>query len=125
MPATIAIHRLYTDAAGDSRFDTADIPMALHDHASPAAPFFTAESQAATQSVFFRLPPGWFGAQHTTPNNRLVVCLAGAVRFIGSTGQTPTLHPGDRMLDMNTTGKGHATEVVSAGPVDGLIVRTD
>ena len=125
MPATMTVHRLYTDEAGDSRFDTAEIPLALHDHAPPAAPFFTAEPEPATQHVFFRLPPGWIGAQHTTPNNRLVVCLAGAVRFIGSTGETLTLYPGDRMMDENTVGKGHATEVVSDQPADGLIVRVD
>jgi hypothetical protein len=65
------------------------------------------------------------GAQHPTPNYRLVICLAGELRFIGSAGETLTLKPGDRMMDMNTTGKGHATEVASAGPVEGLIVRVD
>jgi hypothetical protein len=60
--------------------------------------------------------PGWIGDQHPTPNYRLVICLAGALRFIGSGGETLTLQPGDRMMVMNTTGKGHATEVVSDVP---------
>jgi hypothetical protein len=54
-----------------------------------------------------------------------VICLGGALRFIGSTGDTLTLHPGDRMMDMNTTGKGHATEVVSKVPAEGIIIRVD
>jgi hypothetical protein len=29
------------------------------------------------------------------------------------------------MMDMNTTGKGHVTEVLSDGPVDGIIIRAD
>jgi hypothetical protein len=125
MAETITIHRMVTDGAGDSRFDNYDMPIALHDHAPPAAPFFTAEPQQATQYVLFRLPAGWKGAQHPTPNNRLVICLAGVLRFIGSTGESLTLHPGDRMMDMNTTGKGHFTEVLSDHPVDGIIIRVD
>ena len=125
MSAILEVPRLFTDAGGDSRFDTYEIELELHDHAPPAAPFFTSASEPATGYVFFRLPAGWFGDQHTTPNNRLVVCLSGAVKFIGSTGESLVLRPGDRMMDMNTTGKGHATQVVSDGPVEGIIIRTD
>ena len=125
MAALMTVPRMYTDEAGDSRFDSYEVELALHDHAPPAAPFFTAEPEGATKYIFFRLPPGWVGAQHPTPNYRLVVCLAGVLRFIGSTGETLTLHPGDTMMDMNTTGKGHATEVVSGEPVDGIIIRID
>ena len=52
-----------------------------------------------------------------------IICLAGALTFIGSTGEALTLHPGDRMMDMNTTGKGHTTEVVSEEPAEGIIIR--
>jgi hypothetical protein len=121
----MTVPRLFTDAAGDSRFDTGQVPLALHQHAPPAAAFFTAEPVAATSFTLFRLPAGWVGAPHTTPNVRLVVCLSGALRFIGSTGETLTLHPGDTMLDMNVLGKGHATEVVSSQPADGIVIRLD
>jgi hypothetical protein len=83
------------------------------------------EDEAATKYVFFRLPSGWVGAQHSTPNYRLVICLAGVLRFIGSTGEALTLRPGDRMMDTNTSGKGHATEVLSSEPVEGIIIRID
>jgi hypothetical protein len=122
--ASIQIPRLFTDAAGDSRFDTYELPMELHDHAPPAEPFLLAEPIPVTQCIFFRLPPRWNGAQHTTPNHRLVVCLSGVLRFIGSAGDSLTLHPGEKMMDMNTSGKGHATEVLSSEPVEGLIIRT-
>ena len=125
MTSTITVARMYTDTAGDSRFDTYDVPLTLHDHAPPAAPFFTAEPEQATKYIFFRIPPGWVGAQHPTPNYRLVICLAGSLRFIASNGETLTLLPGDRMMDMNTTGKGHATEVVSKEPAEGIIIRVD
>jgi len=125
MATSLRVARLFTDNNGDSRFDVHEVELELHDHAPPAAPFFTASAERATSYTFFRLPEGWRGEQHTTPNNRLVICLAGAVKFIGSTGETLTLHPGDRMMDMNTIGKGHATMVVSDEPAEGIIIRTD
>ena len=125
MTETMTIPRLYTDEAGDSRFDSYEVAMTLHDHAPPAAPFLLAEPETATKYILFRIPPGWNGGQHVTPNYRLVICLAGSLRFIGSAGDTLTLHPGDRMMDMNTTGKGHATEVISEEPAEGIIIRID
>ena len=125
MTEVMTIPRLYTDEAGDSRFDIHEVAMTLHDHAPPAAPFLMTVTTAATQYIFFRVSPGWNGGRHVTPNHRLVICLKGALRFIGSAGDTLTLHPGDRMMDMNTTGKGHATEVVSEGDVEGIIIRVD
>jgi len=52
-----------------------------------------------------------------------VVYLSGSFKFIGSAGDELIMKPGDRVLDLNTTGKGHATKVVSDGPAEGLIVR--
>lgn len=124
MPSII-VPRMYTDENGESRFDQYELPLELHDHAPPAAPFFTAAAQPATSYILFRIPPRWIGAQHPTPNYRLVICLAGTLKFIGSTGEILILRPGDRMMDMNTSGKGHATEVVGDEPVEGIIIRVD
>ena len=123
--SSMSIPRLYTDEAGESRFDSYEVPLSLHDHAPPAAPFLLSEPSVATKYIFFQIPPGWVGAQHPTPNDRLVICLSGMLKFIGSTGETLILRAGARMMDMNTTGKGHATEVASAEPVDGIIIRVD
>lgn len=123
MNVALTVPRMYTDASGDSRFDTCEIPLILRDHAPPAAPIFTAEPTASTRYLFFRLPPRWFGEQHPTPYKCLVICLSGRFRFIGSAGDELIMRPGDRVLDLNTTGKGHATEVLSDATVDGLIVR--
>ena len=67
------IPRLYTDEAGDSRFDSYEVALELHDHAPPATQFLSAEPMTATKYVLFRIPPGWVGAQHSTPNTRLVI----------------------------------------------------
>jgi hypothetical protein len=58
MTAKMAVPRIYTDDAKDSRFDSYEVPLSLYDHAPPAAPFFTGEPEAATNYVFFQLPPG-------------------------------------------------------------------
>jgi hypothetical protein len=41
MEAKMLVPRMFTDAAGDSRFHYYQVPLELHDHAPPAAPFFT------------------------------------------------------------------------------------
>jgi hypothetical protein len=43
MDAKMLAPRMFTDAAGDSCFDSYQVPLELHDHAPPAAPFFTTE----------------------------------------------------------------------------------
>ena len=125
MNAAMIIPRMYTDEAGESRFDSYHVDLELQDHAPPAAAFLLSAPITATKYILFRLPAGWIGGQHPTPNHRLVICLSGSMKFIGSTGETLILRPGDRMMDMNTTGKGHATEVVSADAAEGIIIRVD
>ncbi len=44
---------------------------------------------------------------------------------IGSAGDTLALHHGDKMMYTNTTGKGHATEVVAVEPAEGIIIPID
>jgi hypothetical protein len=123
--STMKIPHLYTDEAGDSRFGTVEIPLEAQNYAPPAAPFLTSQPQQSTQYFFFRVELGWAGTQHTTPDRHLVTCVTGALRFIGSAGDEYVLKAGQTMLDENTTGKGHATEVVSPEAVEGLIVRLD
>ena len=121
----LTIPRLYTDDAGHSQFDTVEIELQAKNYAPPAEPFLTSSPEQSTQYFFFRVVLGWVGTQHTTPNRQLVTCITGALRFIGSAGDEYVLHAGQTMLDENTTGKGHATEVASETPVEGLIVRLD
>ncbi len=61
MTATMLIPRLYTNEAGDSRFDSYVVALELHDHAPPAAPFLLAEHITATKYVLFRIPSGMGG----------------------------------------------------------------
>lgn len=125
MTASFTVRRMYSDAEGECRFDSYDVPLTLQEAAPPAAPFYTAAPVDATRYIFFRIPPGWVGDLHPTPNPRLVICLSGSLRFLGSGGTFHTLRAGDRLLDVNTSGKGHITEVMSNIPVEGIIIRLD
>jgi hypothetical protein len=123
--STMTIPHLYTDEAGDSRFGTVEFLLEAKNYAPPAAPFLTSQAKQSTQYFFFRVEPGWTGAQHKTPNRQLITCMTGALRFVGSAGDEYVLKTGQTILDENTTGKGHATDVVSTEPVEGFIVRLD
>ena len=119
------VPRMFSDKKGECRFDSFDVPLQLQDAAPPAAPFHTAAPQTATCYIFFRIPPGWVGDLHPTPNPRLVICLSGSLRFTGSDGQSRTIGAGERLMDLNTEGEGHTTEVVSDIAVEGIIIRLD
>ena len=108
MAESFVIPRMYSDASGECRFDTYEVPLTLQDAAPPAAPFYIANPVDATRYIFFRIPPGWVGDLHPTPNPTFCILRAG-----------------DRLLDVNTTGDGHVTEVVSDDPVEGIIIRLD
>jgi hypothetical protein len=116
---------MFSDESGECRFDAYDVPLSLKSAAPPAAPFYTSAPMQATSYAFLRVPAGWFGELHPTPNPRLVICLSGSLRFVGSDGASRTLNAGDRLMDVNTTGKGHTTEVLSDVPAEVVIVRLD
>jgi hypothetical protein len=108
---------MFTDANGDSRFDTCAIPWnsTIMLRRPNPLPILAAKAEAAAQYVFFQLPAKWYGEPHPTPIECLVVCLSGSFKFIGSAGDELIMKPGDRVLDLNTTGKGHVSETVSDG----------
>ena len=54
-----------------------------------------------------------------------MICLSGLLRFTGSDGQSRTIGAGERLMDLNTEGEGHTTEVVSDIAVEGIIIRLD
>jgi hypothetical protein len=121
----LMIPRMFSDATGQCRFDQAHLPLTIKEYAPPAAPVAVGEPMQVGRCVFMRIPPGWVGEQHPTPHKQLIVCLAGSVRFTGSDGTTHILGPGQSLIDTNTTGPGHTTEVISDGPFEGYLISLD
>jgi hypothetical protein len=123
--ASTTIPRMFSDAAGLCRFDQVEIPLVTREYAPPAAPVAVSTPMPVKRCVFMHIPPGWIGDQHPTPHKQLIICVAGAVRFTGGDGPSHVLRAGESLIDANTDGPGHITEVVSDGPFEGYLITLE
>jgi predicted xylose isomerase-like sugar epimerase len=73
------------------------------------------------QCVFIRIPPGW--VQDPSPQRQLVVCVSGAARFRGSDEATHVLPAGESLIDANTEGLVHVSEVISDVPFEAYLLH--
>ncbi len=122
MSDAIDVVRLTADQAGESRFDSYEMPLSLQEFAPPARPLFVSAVEPATGYVRIRLPVGWMGEAHPSPRRQILFCLSGSMSVTSSTGEMRTIAAGDAWLMGDTTGKGHRTEVV-VGPVEAVIIQ--
>jgi quercetin dioxygenase-like cupin family protein len=53
---------------------------------------------------------------HTAPTTQYVICLTGTLEFEMYSGKTFTLHPGEVLIALDTTGSGHAWKIVGNDP---------
>ena len=88
--AALTIPRMFSDAAGECRFDQTDIPLVMKEY----APVAVSAPMPTGQCVFMRIPPGFVGDQHPSPQKQLIVCVSGAARFCGSDEATHVLRAG-------------------------------
>ncbi|MES2275238.1 MAG: cupin domain-containing protein [Bacteroidota bacterium] len=65
---------------------------------------------------FQETAPHTFFTWHTAPANQYVICLAGTLRFNTFTGEEFTLHPGEVLIAMDTTGTGHTWQMLGDEP---------
>jgi hypothetical protein len=113
-PGGMKVLRLYADACGESRFETAKMPMALKEFAPPAAPFRVSDPHPALNYVILEISVEWAGAvSHPSPARMMAFCLSGRTRVTASSGESHTFVAGDCLLHDDTSGKGHSTEVIS------------
>ena len=120
--AALTIPRMFSDAAGECRFDQTDIPLVMTEYAPPAAPVAVSTPIPTGQCIFMRIPPGFVGDQHPSPQKQLVVCVSGAARFRGSDEGTHVLRAGESLIDANTEGPGHVSEIISDVPFDAFLI---
>jgi hypothetical protein len=57
MAASFTVPRMYSNEAGECRFDAYDVLLSLQEAAPPAAPFFIAAKMDATSYTFFASRP--------------------------------------------------------------------
>jgi len=124
-PPTISMvsyHRIYTDAHGESRFDTVAVEQRRAQAAPPAAPFYVSQDGPASKFRFYTFEPGWIGELHPAPTRQFLALLAGRVEMETTDGTVRTLGPGDLVLLEDTTGKGHVTRNIGHGYAMFLVV---
>ena len=123
-PGSMKVLRLYADASGESRFDTAAMPMALKQFAPPAAPLCVSDPQPAQNYVILEVGAQWGGAvPHPSPARMMAFSLSGCTRVTASSGESHIFVAGDCLLHEDTSGKGHSTEVISDLPARWVFIR--
>ena len=115
--------RLYTDAAGNSRFDEIDIPVQQAEFGPPAAPMDLSEPQAAARVIFASIPSGWVGVRHTAPRRQYFVQLTGTIEVEVAEGKRVRTGAGEVTLIEDTDGSGHVTRVIGDEPVTGAFIQ--
>lgn len=105
--------RLYADAGGDSHFDEVEVVLTPTDFAPPAPPLDLASFVPAARFSFLRAPVGWAGDWHPAPRRQVFCQLKGEYEIVASDGMTHRFPAGSVVLLEDTTGKGHATHVIS------------
>ena len=99
--------RLFVDERGESHFDQQHEEMVLVDFAPPAEKVFLSTPRDASGVLFLRVPVGWNGGWHPSPQRMFLFMLGGLAEFTASDGNKRTLAAGDVLLLEDTTGKGH------------------
>ena len=105
--------RVVTDPEGQTHFADAVLTFELVDFAPPAPPISVSALFDADNVSFISSPAGWYGDWHPAPRRQFVVVLAGELEVAVSDGEVRRFGPGSFCLLEDTTGKGHASRVVS------------
>jgi hypothetical protein len=114
--------RLSEDQSGESHLGAFEEPLHLNDFAPPAVPFYVSQMHQAQGYVAIRIPVGWVGVLHRSPHRQILFCTAGALKVTATDGSVRTISAGTAWLMEDTMGKGHASEVVSPGPFNAVII---
>ena len=104
--------RIFGDAAGETHFETVELPLPLTDFAPPAPPVGLAAFSPATRFTFCALPLGWYGDWHPTPHRQMFFLLKGVWELTASDGEVRRFGPGSALFVEDTAGKGHITRIV-------------
>lgn len=115
--------RIYADAAGESHFADIAVELTPLNYAPPAPTMDLSAVVPATGFAFVRIPVGWYGDWHPTPQRQILVFLAGEIEGETSDGERRRFGPGSVTLAEDTTGKGHRSWVVGDTDVQLAVVQ--
>jgi len=102
------IHRLYTDAQGESHFADLEIPYVETTRSGSVSQRFP-----ATGLIFRQVPPTYDLDWHPAPRRQYIINLDNGVQLTASDGESRTIAAGEVILVEDTTGKGHLSKAIN------------
>jgi hypothetical protein len=109
----MAYTRLYADESGESHFTEVEIDLALVDYIAQGPRLELSPNTPASGVRFMNAPPGWESEWHPSSTRNLFFVLTGEWEVTASDGESKRFGAGAALLVEDTTGKGHASRVVS------------
>jgi quercetin dioxygenase-like cupin family protein len=115
--------RLFSDDYGESHFQDIQTDLNATDFAPGIPNLFISNSFQASEATFFGAPSGWEADWHASSGRHLFAVISGEWEVTSSDGEMRTFSQGDVLLVEDTTGKGHASRVVSEEASLALLVN--
>ena len=102
------IHRLYTDAQGESHFTDMEVEYV---ESTPAGRL--SRRLPATGIIFREVPPTYDLDWHPAPRRQYIINLDNGVQITASDGESRVIDAGEVILVEDTTGKGHLSKAIN------------
>ena len=102
------IHRLYTDAQGESHFEDVEIEFV---ETSPSGRL--SKRLPVSGLIFREVPPTYDLDWHTAPRRQYIINLDNGVQITASDGEERIIGAGEVLLVEDTTGKGHLSKAIN------------
>lgn len=99
------IHRIYSDANGDSHFEDVAVPLKESGMVGKLS-----EAIAAKSLIFREVAPSYDWDFHPAPQRQYIILLDGEIEIETSLHEKRTFKGGDILLVEDITGKGHKTK---------------
>ena len=115
--------RVYADSSGETHFE--DVYMPTERHSSPTGSEEARTAPLAAAEVLSRtvLSEASETTPHNAPERLLIVQVDGTVEVEVSDGEIRRFGPGSALVVEDTTGEGHVTRSLSAGPRTTVIAQ--
>jgi quercetin dioxygenase-like cupin family protein len=116
-PLEPVILRVFTDTAGQSRFEDIRLPGASRRSEVSTSVAWLSEKVAVRGMVWRRVEEeAPSTVPHNAPRRQLILPLSGQVEIEVGTGERRRVRPGQLILVEDTTGAGHITRAVGDEP---------
>lgn len=114
------VHRLYSDAKGESHFEDMEVEFG-----ETMASGRRAERIPATNLIFRKFPPTYNRDWHNASRRQYIIHLDNGIQITASDGESRVIGPGEVLLVEDTTGKGHLSQAINDRPCHIVFVTLD